>query len=233
MLTVLAGTDILAVRTKALTLQDQSIANGVPVERIEGLALTPDRLLGIIDQQSLFGLSATYIIDMPSENGLLTFLVEQAKSLVSAQHQIIIIEKALTAAVEKPLASAGATIQVFNKATTDKTYDPFAITAALAGRDKKALWLCLMAAMERGISSEETVGILWWQLKVLRIVSRTTNATEAGLSSFVYDKAKRAVTRFRPTELDNLAFRLLLEYQRARQGGNTLGERLEAWVFSI
>jgi hypothetical protein len=62
------------------------------------------------------------------------------------------------------------------------------------------------------------------------LVALTKSADEAGIKSYPYDKAKRALTLFKPKELENMSTNLLRVYHEGHGGVRDIDEGLEEWV---
>ena len=100
-------------------------------------------------------------------------------------------------------------------------------------KDKKTLWLQLQEAKSAGLSSEEIIGTLWWQLKILRLAKITKNAEDAGMKEYPYSKAKRALANFKEGELESLSYSLLRVYHEGHQGKKVTELALEKWTLTI
>ncbi len=178
---------------------------------------------------SLFGGAAAYLIDMPSTNSdCLAELSREAAALVASGHHFVVIEGSLLAADKKPLS--GATEITEYKKTGGGKFDAFKLADALARRDKRSLWLLLTESRRAGMSAEEVIGILWWQMKTLRLAILTKSASEAGVKDFPYNKAKKSLINFKSGEVENLSRSLLLLYHEGHVGKVDINLALEEWV---
>jgi hypothetical protein len=153
-------------------------------------------------------------------------------ALAHAITTFVLIEGPLVAATKKVFFKHAAVMEEI-KAPAKEKDNPFALAEALAQRDKKTLWLLLQTARTQGSTDEELVGLLWWQLKALRLAACTASAAEAGMSDFPYDKAKRSLRNFKPGELEALASTLLTLYHDGHGGVRDLALGLEAWVLTV
>ena len=95
------------------------------------------------------------------------------------------------------------------------------------------MWLLLNDAKHAGISAEEIIGTLWWQLKSLRLVAQTSGADEAGLKPFVYKKAQQALGRYNESQLFTLSESLLRLYHDGHNGQTDIDLALERWVLTV
>jgi hypothetical protein len=112
-------------------------------------------------------------------------------------------------------------------------FNTFALADALAARNKKRLWLLLHNAYESGITPEEIIGVLWWQLKSLRLAAVTKVAAEAGMKDFPYNKAKRGLSSLPLADAERLSHELLTLYHAGHAGEVDLKLALEQWVLTL
>jgi DNA polymerase III delta subunit len=117
--------------------------------------------------------------------------------------------------------------------TKKKEYNPFAISDALLSKDKKRLWMLLMEAKKKGNAAEEIHGIIWWQVKALRLASVSKDAKEAELSPFVFSKAKAASGGFSESETINMMSDLVSMYHDAHRGEKDLWVEMERWGLGL
>jgi len=104
---------------------------------------------------------------------------------------------------------------------------------ALARKDKRSLWILLCEAKRNGLSAEEIIGTLWWQLKTMRLASLTSSAEEAGVKDYPYNKAKQSLRNFKPGELGSISFRLMNLYHEGHKGKRDIDLALEEWVLTV
>jgi DNA polymerase III delta subunit len=182
---------------------------------------------------SLFGGEQVYLIDTPSTDEVMyEDTVNNLESFKESNNLFIVIEATLLAPEKKPFAKYADTIEEFKAVATER-FNSFALADALAARDKKSLWLLLNEAVLSGIAQEELIGTLWWQLKSLRLAAMTRSASEAGMKDYPYDKAKRALGKFKPGEIESLSHSLLSLQHMSRLGKRDLDLALERWVLGI
>ncbi len=233
MLSVFFGNDVIHVRQKAfdfvhtLAGEDTSITHITPDHYEEGM------ITDVAEGVSLFGGVQVCIIDTPSEDPVMFEGVCARLDLMGASaHYFVLIESALNASDKKKL-EAHAT--KFEELTAEKKerFNTFLLADAFLRRDKKSLWLLLQEAWREGIANEEIIGVLLWQVKILRLVEKTKSAEEAGQKPFVYGKAKRALTNFKKGELDQIAEDLLVIYHDGHLGKHDTALALEKWVLTI
>ena len=227
------GSDVSAVRLKALDAAHTACGEGGEVRTIAPENFSESLLRDALGATSLFRTHEVVVIDTLSDVPeayavLLNFL----PALAESENIFCVIETKLT-------LKDRALFEKYAKKVTEcvqkevKTFNPFALSDALASRDKKTLWILLQEAWHRGSSNEEIIGTLFWQLKMLRLVERTKSAEEAGQKPFVYDKAKRALMKFKEGELELLSEDLLMVYHEGHTGRGDIALGLERWVLKL
>lgn len=232
MLAIFFGTDTIAARRAALDFlaaeQGPDQWETIDADRHEGAALAD-----LAANRSLFSDRVAYLIDMPSGRAeLFSDMIETAALLAGSDNLFVVIEGPLLADAKKKLGRhadpfvehAGAKAARFNS---------FTLADALAKKDKRLLWLLWNEALLAGSSPEELAGILWWQLKTMRLAKLGANAAAVGLKDFPYKKAKGALPRFAAGELERLSRSLLTLLHESRLGRQDLGLSLERWILRL
>lgn len=229
MFVVFYGNDVIGVRRAAHEyISDKGTATTIEADNFE-----PGMIAESAGGLSLFSDSTTYIIDTPSADLKFKEEVEShLAALAESTHQFVLIEGALLAADKKVYGKYAERMEEFKRAS-DRQFNVFALADALARKDKKSLWLLLHDAFRAGFSSEEIIGTLWWQLKTLRLAAITSTASEAGMKDFPYNKAKRALSKFKAEEVAEKSRELLAAYHDARLGKLELDLALERWVLTL
>lgn len=233
MLYVFCGNDTTAVRERAFLLVHEREEEGVRVVRIDASAYAPGLLGDLVGAVSLFGGSECYLIDTPSqEEAMYDDVLAHLDAFAESAHTFIIIEGTLLAPEKKKFEKhAERLVEV--KAEAGERFNSFALADALAAKDKKALWMLLQDAKRAGLTEEELIGTLWWQLKALRLASVTKSAAEAGMKDWPYNKAKRSLSNFKPGELESLSQSLLSVYHDGHGGVRDIDLALETWTLTI
>jgi DNA polymerase III delta subunit len=228
MLKVFFGTDTDAVRKAAWAAARDGAPDAPHVLTSE--SYEPGQLSELVGAGSLFGEARVVVIDTPTEQ-----LAEDVSLLLDAMaasvDRFIIIEGPLLAATKKVYAKHTDELHEC-KAGTIERFNTFALADALASRNKKQLWLLLHDATRAGIAPEEITGVLWWQLKGLRLAALTSNAAEAGMKDFPYNKAKRALATLSLSDVEQLSHELLTLYHQGHGGETDFSLALEHWVLS-
>jgi DNA polymerase III delta subunit len=227
------GSDVVKVRAKALQKLSEYRDGGAEVVAIPSERESNEMVRDALGAVSLFGSSRVYLLDTPSENKewfeeLLGIIPELKKS----ENTFVLIEGHCAAGDEKKLATGSTEAQKYS-APEKKEFNVFALSDALLARDKKTLWIFLQDAWRQGRTSEEIIGTLFWQIKILRLAEVAKSADEAGQKSFVFDKAKRALKNFTKGEVVKLSETLVALYHDGHSGKRNIDHALEAWVLTL
>jgi len=233
MLYLYYGNDVPKVRAKAFTslealTQGEIIPTYVTCENYEEGIITD-----AVEGQSLFGGVQIIVIDTLSEDAaLFEQVLTHVPHMAGSANHFIWIEGVLKAP-EKKKIQAHASLAEEITGDTKAKFNTFSLTDALLRRDKKSLWILLMEAWQAGVSNEEIIGILFWQIKILRLASKTKSAEEAGQKPFIYNKAKSALRNFKAGDLERLGEGLLSIYHDGHAGKIDTALGLEKWVLTL
>jgi DNA polymerase III delta subunit len=233
MLHVFYGSGVIAVRQKAHTFSSEQEGQGVRLERIDANRYVPGICADIVSSVSLFGEKTVYLLDTPSADAIFyDEVVSSLEAFKESENTFVVIEGALLAPQKKIFSKHAET---FDETTADSAerYNAFSMADSLSMKDKKTLWLQLQEAKTAGLSAEEIIGTLWWQLKTLRLVKLTSSASEAGIKDFPYNKAKRSLHNFKEGELETLSSKLLVVYHDGHLGKKDIDLALEKWTLTI
>ncbi len=200
------------------------------VSTIEAVNFESGQLADALGAKSLFGGSEWFILDTPSDN--IDFIETVNNSLIElaeSTNTFVILEDILLVPAKKKYEKYATKMVEFSTEKSNR-FNPFSLAEALAEKDKRKLWVLLQEARLEGLREEEIIGMLWWQLKVLRLAILTKTATEAGMKDFPYNKAKRALSKFSGGEVEKLSQSLLELYHNGHSGIKDLDIGLEEWV---
>lgn len=235
MLIVFYGANEIKVR-EALSSQLDSLKESDPsllTIRVEADGYVPGQLANFLGSTSLFGEKYAYVLDTPTLSEEFWSEVESlAPDLASSSQTFILVEKSLLVGPKKILTANATTITEY-KSETGESFNPFQLADALLRKDKRTLWLLLQEAIKNDLPAEEIIGVLWWQIKTLRLAMLTNNASEAGVKDFPYNKAKKAIGSFKTGEVEGLALSLLTLYHAGHAGERDIDLALEGWVLRL
>lgn len=230
MLAVFFGTDRTAARDAAKTYTDTV---GAAVTAVDEASYISGYIAGSIGASSLFGGSEVFLLDTPSgDDDFYAETLANLKEMAESANTFVIIESALLAEPKKKYNKHASLMEEF---TADKAerFNSFALAEALAKKDKKQLWVLLQQAKLAGSREEELIGILWWQLKALRLAKQTRSAEEAGMKDYPFKKAQQALKNFTDGEVERISRSLLELYHDAHQGKREIDVALEEWALRL
>lgn len=233
MLYLFYGNDTITVRKKAQEFTAVEEKKGTRVERIEVENYSEGVFADVVGATSLFGEKTLYVIDTPSlKTEIYDEVITHLESFSDSENTFVVIEEALLAPQKKKFEKYAEKIEEYKSAAVER-FNAFGMADSLARKDKKTLWLQLQDARQAGLSPEEIIGTLWWQLKSMRLAKNTSTAAEAGMKDFPYNKAKRALSSFKEGELEETSRNLLTVYHDGHLGVADIDLALERFVLTI
>ena len=233
MLHLFYGNDTIAVRQKVHDFTGIEEKKGIKIEKIEIDNYAEGIFTDIVGAVSLFGEQALYIIDTPSgKTEMYEDVISNLEAFADSENTFVIIEEALLAPAKKKFQKHTETMEECKSAASER-FNAFGMADSLAKKDKKTLWLQLQEAKQSGLSAEEIIGTLWWQLKSLRLAKLTTSASQAGMKDFPYNKSKRALGAFKEGELERLSKGLLTVYHDGHLGKVDIDIALERFLLTL
>jgi hypothetical protein len=213
MMVLIAGGDAKTRAQKRL-----SILRG-PLEELDLRAMTLDELATLASTPTLLGDSREFFIRGAFTKGgeakgddLREGLLDLAEGLADSPHAFVFEEeKVPLKAVLERLKKAGVKMELLEAPKKQEAFNVFAMADALAKRDRKALWLLLMAALRQGIAPENVAGVLSWK-------ARTMLASARGPERPMLEKISRD---------------LVVMYHDSHRGAGDLGLLLERFALTI
>lgn len=233
MYSVYFGTDRQRVRDAATNYIAQNLSPEGTLTTLDAQTFLPGQVADALGASSLFGGEEWFVLDSPSENeDFFEEVKSSLKELSESPNTFIILEGALLAPAKK---AYGKYTEVADEFTAEKSeqFNTFGMAEALAQKDKRRLWVLLQEARLSGLKEEAIIGMLWWQLKSLRLASVTRSAEEAGMKDFPYNKSKRALSSFKEGEVVMLSRSLLELYHAGHAGQRDMDIALEEWVLTL
>ena len=221
MLIVFTGNDVVRVRAEAqayLEEKEKELGKGM---RISVDSYVPGIFIECSETQSLFGGVGTPVLfDFLSEDGAIYEEWEKFLEVFSASSRLFVLMDQKQVVAREKVLKKYATIfsAIEGKDTSPERFNTFLLADAFLKKDKKTLWLLLMRARRAGVSSEEVLGTLFWQVKSVRLAQGTHNAEEAGMKDFTYRKAKAVTRTFTKEELEKISETLLTLYHDGHFG---------------
>lgn len=233
MYVVFFGTDRGGVRDAATAYVEANMPPDGTLTTIDAVDFEVGQITDALGATSLFGGSEWFILDTPSSNADFSEAVGSSlKELAESANTFVILEGSLLAPAKKKYEKFAEQMKEFAAEKNDR-FNSFALAEAVANKDKRKLWVLLQEARLEGLRDEEIIGMLWWQLKSLRLAALTKSAVEAGMKDFPYNKAKRALAKFSDGEVERLSQSLLELYHDGHGGVRDMDTSLEEWVLGV
>lgn len=233
MLHVFFGSDRQKVRDAVADFSEKNLPPDGTLTILEAASYTEGQLADALGAASLFGGAEWFLLDTPSEHADFAEAVQtNVAELAESSNTFLLLEAPLLAAAKKKYQKYATTFTEFTAVKAER-FNSFSLAEAVAQKDKRKLWLLLQEAKLAGLREEEIIGILWWQLKALRLAACTNSAQEAGMKEFPYNKAKRALTKFQSNEIERLSQTLLELYHDGHAGVRELDIALESWMLQL
>lgn len=230
---VFYGSDRKEVRDAATHYIEQNMPEGTTLTTLEAASYQEGQVSDMLGASSLFEGEEWFVFDVPSDNADFVEVVQSSLAeLAESKNTFIILEGAMLAPAKKKYIKHAADMAEFSASKAER-FNTFALAEALAGKDKRRLWVLLQEARLNGSRDEEIVGILWWQLKSLRLAAVTGSASEAGMKDFPYNKSKRALSKFTNGEVEKVSQSLLELYHDGHAGVRDMDGALEQWVLKL
>ena len=230
MLKLYFGTDRQKVRDAATNFLESHMSSDGTVTTLEAQSFVSGQIADALGAASLFGGEEWFVIDTPAADpDMAQEVTSSLKEMSESQNTFLILEGALLAPAKKSYAKHAASSEEFI-AVKNERFNTFAMADALAQKDRRQLWVLLQNAKREGLAAEEIIGMLWWQLKALRLADVTSNAAQAGMKDFPYNKAKRSLAKFTPGEVIKNSHTLLELYHDGHAGLRDIDLALEQWV---
>lgn len=195
----------------------------------------PAELLALAQGEDLFGAKRLVALDRVLERAEgEDFFLHQLELFSSAALVLVWLETTPESALIERIKTTGGKVEEEKIPIKDigAPFNAFALTDALAARDRKRLWLVYQRALAAGLVEEELFWKLVWQVKTLLLVQNSPHPP-AGLKPFLIDKSRRALKNFKVGELERLSARLVQLWHEARRGQADFAIGLEKLVLAI
>ncbi len=238
MIYLMHGTDHEKARekTRSLTEALQKKKPDALFYRITTVNFAENPLSSLVLGQGLFASKYIVFFDNIFESkDAKEEITEGLADIKNSENIFIFLEKEIDKKTLGKIEKYAEKVQEFSAAekAKKKEYNPFAVSDALLSRDKKRLWILLMEAKKKGNAAEEIHGIIWWQMKALKLASISKDTKEAELSPFVFSKAKAAAGNFPDGQIDIILSDLVAMYHDAHRGEKDLWIEMEKWGLGL
>ncbi|MDP4020686.1 MAG: hypothetical protein Q8P58_01400 [Candidatus Adlerbacteria bacterium] len=134
---------------------------------VPAITISPMELLALATTQALFGAQTyTFAGAFTGENK--EEFLELVPELKKSPHTFVFEEEKLLKKETDALVKAGAKIETIKTEKKEWKFDQYGVASALGTRDKKKLWLGLMAAFAAGEKAEAVGGLLAWKARQMK-----------------------------------------------------------------
>lgn len=239
MLYVLHGTDTTKSREKVNALI-RTLLSKKPdalLVRITGETFTEETLEEYISSLGLFEQKSIVVLDTVFESKEnQSAVLAKLKEIESSDNIFILLEGKIDAKTLTRISKHATKSQehmVPKKVAQKPDFNIFELSDALGERNRKKLWVIHQEGKLRNISDEEMHGILFWGVKNMILARNENDAKSAGLSPFVYGKAKRYASNFTKKELDQVSSKLVSLYHESRRGIISFDTALEQAILQM
>ena len=241
MLYIFHGTNSAAVVTKATSLVNSLRAKKTDASyvRIEAGNWTPSVIEEHLGGQGLFSNKYIIFLDRITENA---DAKEILVGFIAAMHEspniFIVLEGKLNVELKKAFEENAEKMVEVEKSKSLKVekseeFNIFSLADAVGSRDSFKSWSLYRQAIDNGIEPENIVGTLFWQLKSMALAVNAKSAGEAGVSPFVFSKARRAAGNYSAQELAMLTEDLITIYHDGHRGKVDMELGIEKALLSI
>lgn len=187
-------------------------------------------------QQSLFG--GAYLVSCfrLSENAVIKEIFSDLIAVMwKSENHFLLFEHSLD---KKSLAliEEHGKLYSFVPATTALEYNVFSLPQKVGERDRKGAWIELQRARMVGVSDDELLRPLLWQMKTILLVHPAlggASVEESGLKPTVYSRALSYGENYSREELNELSFALAMLPSRVVSGEVEMDIALESIILSI
>lgn len=226
MILFIYGDDTKKVREKTTATVDGLLLKqkDASVFRIDAGSWDLSYVNELLNAQGLFLPKYVIVFSFISENKeffaeLLTLL----KEMKSAEHICIIAEGEITEKNKEKIKKSAEKSQEFSIKKSPivnfkKEPPTFAFATSFANREFQKTEKYLHELLNLKLAPEEIHGVLWWQMKSVKLASSAQSAVGAGLNPFVFKNAKHSSEKWNPEDLDQVLNSLFEMYHQAHRG---------------
>ncbi len=219
--------DLLAVlkqkkpEAELFSLNDETFRGSTFEELIGGRGLFEKKLIVFLDHVFRDGDAKAQVL-------------KWARQDQGSENVFLFLEAALDAKTKAVLARTAEKMQEISAAGEKKqTFQIFSLTDAFGRRDRRSLWVLFQKALAEDASPEEIHGILFWQLKAMRLASEGGSAQVSGLNPFVFRKSLGFAKNYSKGELMAMSSGLVALYHDAHAGRRAFETGLEQFILTL
>ena len=137
-------------------------------EELKWEEMSADSLATLASTPALFGGARAFVLAGALYGGRGGEFLDMLGGLSASPHTFIFEEEKLLKAERTKLEKAGAKIEEHKAPKKEWKFDQFGVAQALGNKDKKKLWLSLMAAFAAGEKGEAVAGLMAWKARAMK-----------------------------------------------------------------
>lgn len=152
-----------------LTILVGKRASGAEEVRWEDIGA--EQLTAMAATAGLFGDKKSFVLRGALAGERAEEFLSATEALSASAHKFYFEEEKLLKKETEELVKIGAKIETAKAEKKPYTFDHFGLTAALAAKDRKKLWLGLMQAFGAGEKPEAVAGLLAWKARQMKNIA--------------------------------------------------------------
>jgi hypothetical protein len=139
-------------------------------EELKWEQLSIEEMVSLASTPALFGGAQTFVLEgaLNGERG--EEFLDLLEVFAESPHTFIFHEEKLLKAESEALKKVGAKIEIEKAEKKEYRFDNFGVAEALGKKDKKNLWLALMASWRAGEKAEAVAGLMAWKARQMKNV---------------------------------------------------------------
>ncbi len=234
MLYVISGNNRQKARAERDALLEKFLTQGMNEERLREEHMTEGTLRARASARALFGGPYLFVCDeVCGLQGMRDALLASAPDLKQSPNVFLVFEPTLPSSCIKELKDHAE--EMYTHALPKEKPDSsiFALSDALGARDKKTLWILFTQAREKGVSSEEIAGTLFWAVKTLALMKTAKEGELMGLNPYTARKARASAKNYSLEEIHALSRELVMLYHRGHEGEESMDVGLERFILNL
>lgn len=193
----------------------KSIPKSTEVFSISRNNFNPVQIESFYSGASLFSpLSALIFQGIFEHEETRDFVLEKLKLMSDSANSFVFLEGKLNKLITDAFKKTEGEINLFELPKEKKEkFDNFLVANAFGQKDKLNMWIYFRQAMDKGVSMEEIIGVLFWKIKDMLL--------------------KKNLGKFSETELKNFASRLSYLLPEARKDGRDAESVFEQFLLEV
>ncbi len=140
-------------------------------EELKWEGLSAEELASLASTDALFGGKQTYVLQGALSGERSEEFVDLLEVFAESPHTFVLVEEKLLKLQRDAATKVGAKIEEEKKEKKEWKFDQFGVAQALGTKDKKKLWLALMASFAAGEKGEAVAGLMAWKARAMRDVN--------------------------------------------------------------